>query len=117
MEFADRPSIELVRLPIRGDVGLEDVRRGILGGEVGDRADTNDDELLVCVEEVSLALPFPFSLLLGDCCRCGDSGAIQGEVSTSGDPVSRGISNDLGLGSACRVSLLPCSNLSAKLLK
>jgi hypothetical protein len=95
------------------------MRRGMLGGDVGDRADTNDEELLVLIEDVSLTLPFPFSLLgSGDCCsRYGDSGAIQGEVSTRGEPVSRGISNDFALRSACRVSLLPCSNLSAKLLK
>ena len=52
--FVDILSIDEVLLPIRGDTGFEDNRCGILGGEVGERAETNDDVLSVAIEDVSL---------------------------------------------------------------
>ena len=107
--FADNPSIELVLLPIRGDTGLEESRCGILGGEEGDLAETNDDVLFVWTEDVSLGILTPFS-------RMGDDGSDRGSwVVFSGFSSRDGTDGDGTDGDRC-ISLLPCSNLSAKLL-
>jgi len=107
--FADNPSIELVLLPIRGDTGLEESRCGILGGEEGDLAETNDDVLFVWTEVVSLGILTPFS-------RMGDDGSDRGSwVVFSGFSSRDGTDGDGTDGDRC-ISLLPCSNLSAKLL-
>jgi hypothetical protein len=47
-------SIELVLLPTRGEVGTEDIRFGIFGGDEGEVADTKEDELaaLVVIDDV-----------------------------------------------------------------
>jgi hypothetical protein len=66
--FVEILSIDVVLLPIRGDTGFEDSRWGILGGEVGERAETNDDVLLVAAEDVSLDTLVPFG-------RIGEGGS------------------------------------------
>lgn len=108
--FADMPSIELDRLPIRGDTGFEDIRRGMFGGEDGVRAETNEEVLFVFMDDVSLEPILPFS-------RDGDGGSngeSRGELTA--DVISCGKEGD-EKGDGCRISLLPCSNLSAKLLR
>jgi hypothetical protein len=108
--FVDILSIDEVLFPIRGETGFEDNRWGILGGEVGERADTNEDVLSVAIEDVSLGTLIPLGRL-GDGGSNGDSRGVvldkEGIWGKAGDTCGEG----------CRISLLPCSNLSAKLLK
>jgi len=78
--FVDILSIEVVLLPIRGETGFEDNRCGILGGEVGDRAETKEDVLFVAIEDVSLGILMPFGRI-GDGGSNGDSrGVVLDEV-------------------------------------
>jgi len=78
--FVDILSIDEVLLPIRGDTGFEDNRCGILGGEVGERAETNDDVLSVAIEDVSLGTLMPMGRI-GDGGSNGDSrGVVLDEV-------------------------------------
>jgi hypothetical protein len=75
--FVDILSIEEVLFPIRGETGFEDNRCGILGGEVGERAETNDD-----VEDVSLGILIPLGRI-GD---GGSNGDSRGVVLDKEDP-------------------------------
>lgn len=73
--FVDILSIEEVLFPIRGETGLEDNRCGILGGDVGERADTKEDVLSVAIEDVSLGTLIPLGRL-GDGGSNGDSRGV-----------------------------------------
>jgi hypothetical protein len=75
--FVDILSIDEVLFPIRGETGFEDNRCGILGGDVGERAETNDD-----VEDVSLGILIPLGRI-GD---GGSNGDSRGVVLDKEDP-------------------------------
>ena len=73
--FVDILSIEVVLFPIRGETGFEDNRCGILGGEVGDRAETKEEVLFVAIEDVSLGTLIPLGRI-GDGGSKGDSRGV-----------------------------------------
>ena len=73
--LVDILSIEVVLLPIRGDTGFENNRCGILGGDVGDRAEMKEDVLFVAIEDVSLGDLIPLGRI-GDGGSNGDSRGV-----------------------------------------
>jgi hypothetical protein len=54
-EVVDMAPIDVVRRAMRGDVGCDDNRFGMLGGEEGEVADWNEEDALLVATDDSLA--------------------------------------------------------------